>query len=372
MSTPLRELYEPTREKFRLKLLAGKAGLGNAVNWIYIAEDMQNIPFLEGGEFAITTGLFTQSGVTLTDYIQSLAVHNSSGLIINVGKYIQPVDITPDITAFCDRYGFPLMTMPWDVHLVDVMQDFSLLLIQNIQSTETLNTALQNALYQEPVQDNILRIAERYGFPRQAKYRLVLIQNLQSPANVERELNASGLKYHIFAHEALWILLYRVPEKEPARKVADMLCYCDSIRLGFSDTFTTLSDLGGSYRQARFAMAAAVYWRRRVVSFSELGLLQILFYTTDTQRLTAMQKRQLGALEQYDLAHHAELMETLHTYLICGGVLETAQQLHTHRNTILYRLKRIREILQVDLDNAAVRYELLTAFFIREYFQIQQ
>ncbi len=372
MGTTVGEVYEHAREKYRLRLLGGKAGLCNPVHWIYIAEDIQNLPFLKGGELAITTGLFTQSGVSASDFVQKLALHKCSGLVVNVGKYVRPADVTPEIVAFCDRCGFPLMTMPWDVHLVDVMQDISFLLMQNVQSGELLSATLQNALYQEPVQDNALRLLERYGFPVRAAYRLALMRNVDNPADVTRELNASGLKYHLFPHETLWALLYRVPEEKPvARKAEELPAVLGGIRAGFSDVLPGLEEIGRGYRQARFALAAAEYRRCRSARFEDLGLLQILFSVTDTRRLEAVRQRRLGALEQYDLAHRADLTETLRTFLVCGGVVETARRLHAHRNTIVYRLARIREIVGDDLDDSDVRFELLTAFSIREFFSIR-
>ena len=38
MSVILRDVYEETRNRFGLKLIAGEKGLSSAMNWEYIAE----------------------------------------------------------------------------------------------------------------------------------------------------------------------------------------------------------------------------------------------------------------------------------------------------------------------------------------------
>ncbi|UKI37112.1 MAG: PucR family transcriptional regulator ligand-binding domain-containing protein [Clostridiales bacterium] len=45
------------KQKYSLKLLAGKGGLDNAVRWVHMVEDRQVPDFLHGGELVFTTGI---------------------------------------------------------------------------------------------------------------------------------------------------------------------------------------------------------------------------------------------------------------------------------------------------------------------------
>ena len=64
----------------------------------------------------------------------------------------------------------------------------------------------------------------------------------------------------------------------------------------------------------------------------------------------------LRRLQEYDQAHSTALLHTLCVYLLQEQNLHaTARQLFIHRNTLVYRLQRIRTLLQLDLDDAAVR-----------------
>ena len=52
----------------------------------------------------------------------------------------------------------------------------------------------------------------------------------------------------------------------------------------------------------------------------------------------------------HDHKSGGELLRTLDAYIACGGSpLDTAHRLHAHRNTVLYRLDRIAELLGVDV-----------------------
>ena len=74
----------------------------------------------------------------------------------------------------------------------------------------------------------------------------------------------------------------------------------------------------------------------------------------------------LRRLQEYDQAHSTALLHTLCVYLLQEQNLHaTARQLFIHRNT----LQRIRTLLQLDLDNAAVRNVLRTGCILLEYYQ---
>ncbi len=372
MRTQVAELYECAKEKYRLTLHGGQDGLTNSAYWVYLAEDFQNMSFLKGGELVITTGLFTQSGVKLYDFICSLVIHNCSGILINTGKYLQDRDITSEIIEFCNTNRFPVFTMPWEVHLVDIMQDYCSLLLHNNQSEDHLNASFQSALYQTPVNENILRKLNQSGFATVADYRIIAIQNLQNTTRITLPLNSLNLKYHLFEHEHLQILIFNsLQNQHSLNEIIETLCFCDSIKLGIGDTIHSLSEMGMCYKRARFALAAAVFWKRSFVNFDDLGLFQILFCTSDTNLLQAIYKRHLGKLEQHDAAHDSDYMNTLRIFLLSNcNILETAFRMHTHRNTIVYRIKKIKEILDKELDNSAVKFDLLMAFYINEYFSI--
>ena len=121
----LKSIYEQTKAKYRLELAAGEDGLDGIFNWVYISEDLNTADFLQGGELVITTGVSSVGDPTwLYRFIKTMIAHQTSGLIVNVGKYVRRDDITDKIRVLCDREQFPLFLMPWEVHIYDITRDY--------------------------------------------------------------------------------------------------------------------------------------------------------------------------------------------------------------------------------------------------------
>lgn len=75
----------------------------------------------------------------------------------------------------------------------------------------------------------------------------------------------------------------------------------------------------------------------------------------------------LDRLREYDSRKSTDFYHILRVYLQCerDRVL-TAKRLFVHKNTLVYRLKRIVEIFDLDLDNAYEREYLTVSFLVME------
>lgn len=68
----------------------------------------------------------------------------------------------------------------------------------------------------------------------------------------------------------------------------------------------------------------------------------------------------IQALLKMDREKNTESYHTLKTYLLCeNNIAETAARLHIHRNTLVYRLKQIRNYIDRDINDHKVSRELL-------------
>jgi purine catabolism regulator len=113
-----------------------------------------------------------------------------------------------------------------------------------------------------------------------------------------------------------------------------------------------LEDVPRAYREALQALAIArrLGGRHRVAYFGSLGVYRLLAAVSPTEELSSFYQDTLGALVAHDHKSGGELLRTLDAYIACGGSpLDTAHRLHAHRNTVLYRLDRIAELLGVDV-----------------------
>ena len=119
-----------------------------------------------------------------------------------------------------------------------------------------------------------------------------------------------------------------------------------------------------SYEEAQEAIHIGIALGRQegVVPFDELGLLHWLYHLPLEKRHGNAYLQHIHTLARYDSERNTELVKTLETYLDHGGSLvDTAEILFIHRNTLLHRLERIGELCGLDLRDATHRLNLHAA-----------
>lgn len=101
----------------------------------------------------------------------------------------------------------------------------------------------------------------------------------------------------------------------------------------------------------------------QVYSYNKLGIYQLLLKISSDQQAIDYVDGILNPLEEIDEV----LIETLRMYLSeNGNALRTAEQLYVNRRTVTNRLKRIRQICDIDLDDAETAFILQFCLKIRE------
>ena len=76
-----------------------------------------------------------------------------------------------------------------------------------------------------------------------------------------------------------------------------------------------------------------------------------IFYDSPNAKLALIQR--IKPLLAYDEEHNTQLLYTLETYFNnCQNSVKTSKALFIHRNTLLYRLDRIAEILDLNYNDS--------------------
>ena len=100
----------------------------------------------------------------------------------------------------------------------------------------------------------------------------------------------------------------------------------------------------------------------RTINYGDLGVFRLFSPDGRWEQLEDFIKETLGPLLAYDQDHGTDLVQTLDAYLRRNGSLNhLADELMIHRSTLIYRLRRIRELLEVDIDDSGLRLELSLA-----------
>lgn len=133
---------------------------------------------------------------------------------------------------------------------------------------------------------------------------------------------------------------------------------------GISFPFHDIFSMPQALKQASIAMDFAIAHNRKTAWCEESTLeyvKQVL-----SEKLTAdVEEPFLKNLRRYDKQHGTEYYQTLYVFLQQERSPKRASEtLHIHKNTLLYRIKKIEETGAVDLDSAACRQKLMLSYYI--------
>lgn len=385
MALILRDILEESKRRFQLTLLAGEAGLDRVMDWVYVAEDYTTADFLHGGELLITTGVISGgSAAWVMRFLRHIIPQRTCGLIINEGPYLSRENLTQEVLAYCDAQRFPLLVMPWHIHIYDITRCYYDRLFTVNRRNEAFRRAL-GVLF-DPAADHSAALAalpaER--FPAGGTYAVAALafpdrQTLPRAEDAglftgaDACLAGLGTPCTLVRWEGLLCLVAgstTAAEEAAVRlqEAASRLCPDTPLFAGIGGAAEGLQSLSHGVRQARAALQLGLYHRKPVFRYAELGLFQLLLEVSDREALRAYAEARLGAVHAYDERHGSALAETLYLYLLHDRSLQAAAEAaYCHRNTVRHRLLTLEQNLGLRLDDPAVRLELMTAFLVEQY-----
>jgi sugar diacid utilization regulator len=132
------------------------------------------------------------------------------------------------------------------------------------------------------------------------------------------------------------------------------------VAIGVGGVCMAPTEIPRSWEEARRALAIrhGSHQPDGVTAFDDVGIYGIL---ADQGRpeVSAFVREWLGPLLDYDERHHTVLVMTLARYFESGGNYDqTAKALLIHRSTLRYRLQRIRNLIDRDLNDVDSRLNL--------------
>ena len=381
MSFTIEDMMLTSEKRYEMKFLAGKNGWANSISWVHLLEDTTIIQNFWGKEVAVTTGLGFPEKEDWMRLARKLNRYHASGLIINVGQYIR--EIPEELMAYCDENDLPLLTVPWEVRLSDMIKDFSIRVFVQDNTDEQIAAALIAAIETPDNQTAYRRELWQY-FDVDGSFQVLLLtcEGLDAMDMVERRKLSYRIQVYLedithnasfFYYNSDFVLVANaVPEEalyqliEGAIKRGEKRMPERKLRVGIGSKCMDISRLSVSYRRAKAAVQMAMTQKRQVVKFDDCGLYRLLYMVEDTGVLREIETECLAALEEYDRKYNAGYVETLQSYLKHNGSIQAvAEELYTHRNTVLYRLGNIRKVLGNELKTPEERLPYQMAFYIR-------
>ncbi len=138
--------------------------------------------------------------------------------------------------------------------------------------------------------------------------------------------------------------------------------------IGVGRFYKDIMSLWKGYGEAvKAAQNKGGYRKNGIAHFDDLGIYRVLCIDEMEEELIQFYQEILQPLIGYDRERESELIKTLQAYYHCGGNLKRiSEEMYTHYNTIIYRIQRIKEIIQMDLDEPNDRLNVQVALKIYE------
>ena len=211
------------------------------------------------------------------------------------------------------------------------------------------------------------------GWEAKQVFRLTLVNPSQKdlePLEIPRDV------FH-FQENGFEVWLSGSKDEQEEQNLHEQILTLCRLQNGFayySDVFTTLSDFQEQYANAKKTMEIMQHQKKptKICGYEDVKIYGLLLEMDEECRLRYYEKS-LRKLQDYDKAKGTNYYLSLHTYLKCAcDKAKTASLLYVHRNTVNYQLKRIEEILNVDLSDGEICLRLYLSFKMDEIQESQQ
>lgn len=409
----------------QVELLAGEGGLDNIISWPYMILVQPISPWVNGGELIIYFGAgMSNTEDSLYELMTEIRDNSLAGILFLIGEtYITHI---PDrVIEAGNRWNIPVFATSTAAYVGKITHDIADLIYKQNIITERGAAFWHSLFTDEYVNDpnKVLSQAMYYSIDYNGTYCVYIIRfmNLveyaQNPNKPEgfRHLDAFLDNFHRRAgyfistrHALFWELsqqesitvvfpVEKLAEIERMNQTAQELCRHLQeqfpgaiVRASKGTPYNGLPGARRSFIEAKQALylptpycdpdskkqnpdcsdASGAAAEPLLIDYSDLGLFRIFYEVYSREHLQKYIDDYLMPLIHYDEKNDAKLIHTLEVYYQHrGNVSETARAMFLHRNTLIARIAKIEQLLNISLDHPLSFYNLYLAIQARYFIE---
>ena len=364
-------------ELFQLKefkegrLIAGEEELEREIRGSHVIEMADGTNWAEYGSLIFTSGVgFQEPEQELMQLIQTLARKQAAGLVVEVGPYIET--ISEEIIRCAKQWQLPLFTLPYRISVSGIISKIYHHVYQEKESRESMERLVREVIYEQT--EEAYEKMRSYGFLEDRSHVVVYL-SVKEEQGLDRLVHAVQMAFSeqkdmwiVKERQAMLLICQLYEEGDSLRSLMERKHQAvekscgDEVFIGISDGYVSIEQTKECVKQAKRAVQLAKK-ENKVWFYEDLGIYQMFFQIQDKTMLHRMLQQYLGSLLLYDEENGTELVETLKVFLEHNAsITKTTEAMYVHRNTIKYRIKRIEEITQKDLQDPEVQFHLRLAF----------
>lgn len=379
-----------------LQLIAGNEGLNREITRPNTILTLPVSDWLQPGEMIIFSGIGMEvCENTLLELVDEAAHGDASCIMIMLSEQHIPM-ISERVIERANAWNIPLLTAPWEVHLGPLMGRISTIIEMHRLKDEVLSQLLFELLSQDADSESCIERARLYGHNLERPHRVAVLkidnmrqildqrnytdetQIYEYKNRIRRDIECCLLNERVncicVMRKSSFVIIMEMNDLTKRAALDQLITIATrlrtlhaelQIRVGFSRICSKVEDYARGFKEARSALELQPR-DEMVVSYEESGILPRLISCADQETLRAMYEETVGRLMLADRENN--LLGTLEVYLEHNcNAMQTAQTLYIHRNSLINRIDKIEELLDVNLDDAYTRNNLFNALLVRKY-----
>lgn len=388
MAVELNKLLEKVKH-MDITIVSGEKGLSNMVSWVHMIETKEASTFLEGGEIAFVTGIGLSSSLSILNLVEHIWKNHAAGVVLNIGPFLER--IPQEVIDFGNLHDFPVFSVPWKIHIAEIMRIFSYVITKSEQTNLEIAAAFKNAIFFPKQEELYLVPLSQHGFNISWNYYACVIRIFHSTQHSISQSRLESVcldidnylqhrkykKFAVFYNENQLIAITgNYTENTMASFTKDIQEYLsrylrktDHFYVSIGKSTKSIRCLCKSYHQALSIQNFLLNEKNHsnVLSYSDMGIYKLLLGIEDKDILEEYYEKTILPLIEYDRKNDSDLAKVLWCYLKHdGSVKDTADELYVHRNTINYKLNRVSEILNMNLSTLDTRLQLTLGFMLQD------
>ncbi|PEZ74423.1 hypothetical protein CN380_23790 [Bacillus sp. AFS017274] len=367
----------------QVEVIGGNQGLARVINSVSIM-DHPDISWIKRGELLLTTGyVFKDDLNAQIKLVRELSKRGSAGLAIKIKRFLST--IPPGMVEEANKYNFPLLEIPYEMPLSDLLFSFTHELVnkEKVKNNEKGSFEVFHSLLKgENRSSSFIPQLQEFGFNPDRPYILLLINETKKEGDsffpigrMLEKLNQTekkDFKYWNINFDGQLIILQgkgMVTDEHlllQAQRIAGVLEGLisednpgTSLSMGLSKVKTEIYNLKEGFIEAKKAIQLGS--RVNPTNINDYASIEVedLINQIPKDAITQYVLSMIQPIIVYDRENEGELLKTLETYLFSRGRIEdAARALFVHRNTVKFRLSRVEDLLGVDLKSRDIAFKL--------------
>lgn len=362
-----------------LRLIAGESGMERSVSSVVLYEyDSSHVllPDFYEGDLVLTTLAYARGEPGLvSESLLALLNQKVAGILIKTAYFSE---LPQEVLSLADNFGTPVFLFD-RTYIEDVLLQVTDLIRGNSRFRgyeKDIATLMKGELTKTQVRERLknMNLGSLGSFEcfcihpdgPMSVYEALVLSSIERNHELEKE-------YLFMEADQTMVILHQIrgngslTGKDALNALCGSLKLAEGLRQQCSIGISALKDnqfeIGNALVEAMVASKASGHRGNQPVHADELGIDAYLFPLLHNRFVVHRCMEDYARLLSYDRENHASLAETARIFIESDlDVTETAEKLYQHTNTVRYRLRKIRSLINCDSDATfhAMLYLIIT------------